>query len=154
MRFQSIHAFVNNGARATAVPAMQKCPAAMPSMWVSLSWGTGPCSFTDCACLLWLYWNCSCRCVLLLCCVCVCLVPQLPGVQAVTVNLLLNSAMVTLDGSGTTGPRDVVEAIDDAGQGWLRVGGCVHGSHPMCMYIRSVSTDSSIIATTCNKRSV
>jgi len=67
-------------------------------------------------------------CVLLLCGVC--FVPQLPGVQTVAVNLLLNSAVVTLDGTGTTGPRDVVEAIDDAGQGRLLGGGvecCGHG---------------------------
>jgi hypothetical protein len=52
-------------------------------------------------------------CCATLCCATVVL--QLPGVQSVSVNLLLNSAMVTLDASGTTGPRDVIEAIDDAG---------------------------------------
>lgn len=40
---------------------------------------------------------------------------QLPGVKSVAVNLLLNSAMVILEASGATGPRDVIEAIDDAG---------------------------------------
>lgn len=64
--------------------------------------------------------SCMLRCAALRCdaprCTALCcFVLQLPGVQSVSVNLLLNSAMVTLDASGTTGPRDVIEAIDDAG---------------------------------------
>ena len=47
---------------------------------------------------------------------------QLPGVQSVSVNLLLNSAMVTLDRSGAAGPRDVIEAIDNAGMQWANLG--------------------------------
>lgn len=41
---------------------------------------------------------------------------QLPGVKSVAVNLLLNSAVVSLDASQATGPRDVIGAIDDAGK--------------------------------------
>lgn len=40
---------------------------------------------------------------------------QLPGVRSVVVNLLTHGAAVTLDASGASGVRDVIDAITDAG---------------------------------------
>jgi copper chaperone CopZ len=40
---------------------------------------------------------------------------QLPGVQSVSVSLLTQQATVVYDTAAPTGPRDVLEAIEDVG---------------------------------------